>query len=79
MRPPAEYVAIARLQNFPAAHESFQFRSDHKLAIASIPSDKENVGLAADLAVFYVTLPGTSGLVHGRLVPLATARALESG
>lgn len=56
-----------------------QFGTDHKLAVASIPSNQKNIGLAADLAVFHVALAGTGGFVDGRVVPLTAACALETG
>jgi hypothetical protein len=37
------------------------------------------VGTAADLAVFYIVLNATGGLIYRSLVPFAAARALEAG
>jgi hypothetical protein len=58
---------------------SLQFRSDDKLLHVGIPLDSEQIGLAADLAIFYVALFGSVAEIDERFVPLATASALETG
>jgi hypothetical protein len=45
---------------------------------SSVVLHVQHIRLAAHLAIFYVTLIASSGLVHRSLVPLAAAGALES-
>jgi hypothetical protein len=61
-----------------ALHELFQFRGDQELFRFGIVRDFQDVGLAADLAVFDVALRTAGGLVHRGFVPLTATGALES-
>jgi hypothetical protein len=38
----------------------------------------QHVGLAADLAVFDITLPAPCGFIHGSWIPLAATRTLKT-
>ncbi len=49
------------------------------LAGGLIPTDSENVGLAAGLAVLDIALAGTCGGIDSGFVPLTAARTLVSG
>jgi len=57
----------------------FQFRDNHKFPGIQIVCDAEKIGFAAHLAVFYIALTATSGLIHYRQVALAAACALKPG
>jgi len=58
---------------------AFEFGGDGVVAGGAVPVDVEDVGLAADLAVFDVGLVGAGGFIDGGVVPLAAACALEAG
>jgi hypothetical protein len=49
---------------------------DLKFTIGRVPAYIEQVGFAADLAVFNVLLAASSGFIHKGLVPLPAPRTL---
>ncbi len=55
-----------------------EFGRDLKFLRFGIVGNPQDVGLAADLAVFDVALRKAGGFVHRRFVPLTAASALES-
>jgi hypothetical protein len=57
---------------------AFQLTGSEEFAQRGVPGDGEKVWLAADLAVLHIALPPTRRLVHNNLIPLSTARALET-
>jgi hypothetical protein len=57
---------------------SFQLGADEELLRRDIILNLQNVGLAADLAIFHVALPAPGTRVHGGGVPLAAACALKA-
>lgn len=48
-------------------------------AKATFLADVEDVGLAADLAVFHIALSRTGGQIYRSFIPLSATGALESG
>ena len=64
-----------------AARESsaFELSGDGVLGGGGVPADGEEVGFAADLAVFNILLAGAAGLVDGGFDPLEAAGALVAG
>ena len=71
-------MAILAVMAILAIRDSFQFRRDRVFACRHVPGDTQDVGFAADLAVFDIALRTAGGLVHRGFVPLTTAGALES-
>jgi hypothetical protein len=63
----------------PLLNTLFQFRRNHKFSATRVIFDTQQIRFATDLAIFYIGLPATSRLIHGRLVGLAASGALESG
>lgn len=57
----------------------FEFGRDQALFRLRVEGDLQQVGAAANLAVFDVTLVAAGGFVDGGLVPLAASRTLEAG
>jgi hypothetical protein len=58
------------------ARSAFQFCLNE--VFFTVPTDRENIGLAADLAIFNIFLPAAAGLIHNSFIPLSTACALET-
>ena len=58
---------------------SFQFRGDKEFLRRVVVLDAQHIGLAADLAVFYVALSASGRLVDRGGVPFSAGGALESG
>ena len=58
---------------------SFQFGGDEELLRRGIVLDAQDVGLAANLAVFDVVLVASGGFVNGSGVPFPAGSALETG
>ena len=56
----------------------FEFGADQELLRRGVVLDPQDIGLAADLAVFDIGLAASSGLVHCRDVPLSAGGALEA-
>jgi hypothetical protein len=54
------------------------FRTNYKLLLSWVEADREQVGLAADLAIFHILLQRTRGLVNLGGVPLSAIAALEA-
>jgi len=63
----------------PRSCLSFQFRRNKKFLRRRIVVHTQYIGLAADLAIFNITLPPSRRFVHGSRVPLSARSALESG
>jgi hypothetical protein len=61
----------------PAPVSGFEFGGDHISGGFAVPGDAQDVGLAADLAVFNVLLATATGLIDRGFDPLVTACALE--
>ena len=61
----------------PTLPELFQFGSDQKFFRFWIAGNFQDVGLAADLAVFDVALHTAGRFVHDRFVPLTATGTLE--
>jgi hypothetical protein len=57
----------------------FQFRRNHKFLPGHIIFNTEHIGFATDLAIFYIGLPASRGLVDRSLIALPATRALEAG
>ncbi len=57
---------------------SFQNRRDEEFLRCDVILDLQQVGLAADLAVFDVVLPPTCGFVNRGDIPLAAAGTLKA-
>ena len=57
---------------------SFQLRTDHIFPRARVPPDMQHIRLAADLAIFHITLFAPGRRVNRGLIPLSTPGTLES-
>src|SRR6185437_11339140 len=57
---------------------SFQLRADHIFPRARVPPDMQHIRLAADLAIFHITLFAPGRRVNRGLIPLSTPGTLES-
>jgi len=57
----------------------FNFGGDKEFLRQRVVLDLQNIRLAADLAVFYVLLAASGGLVDGSRVPYSAGGALEAG
>jgi hypothetical protein len=55
----------------------FQLRGNNKFLLLRIVAKVKKIGFATNLAVFHTGLSTPGGFVHGRMIPLTAARALE--
>jgi hypothetical protein len=70
-------TAFSALKAYPVQGKMLlQLSSDEKLLRGRVIVGAQHVGLAADLAIFNVTLPLSRGFIHDDRVPFSTARAL---
>ncbi len=58
--------------------QSLQLSADGVLSGGHVPANAEHIWLAANLAVFNVTLARACRRIDLRLIPFTTARALEA-
>jgi hypothetical protein len=63
----------------PSGQLTFQLCLDDKFLCRAIPADIQLIRLAANLAIFHVTLAATASFINYGLVPLPTSCALKSG
>lgn len=57
----------------------FQFGGNNELLDVGIKGDAQHIRLAADLAVLYILLLESTGVVNDGVIPFAAACALEAG
>jgi hypothetical protein len=58
---------------------AFPLGSNREPLFLAVKTHNQDVGLAADLAIFHVLLPGAGGLVDLGNIPLAAVAALKTG
>jgi hypothetical protein len=75
---PAFYLLTINLQNGISKKLTLQLCRDRKLLCRAVPSHRQHVRLTANLAVLHILLLRPRGLIHRRLHPLPTSRALKS-